>query len=195
MNRLLLTIFTALFIPQMIVAATTSPAMSSLYKLENEKELKQVISETEKSDRVEDLIRTGIAYHNLSVLNVGAASDKSVDYLKKALELRPTDSIVMAYLGSATTMMARDSWNIFTKMGDANRGFNLLDKAVATDPENVIVRVIRINNSLQAPDFLGRKRIAKQDMTKLEQILSQNPNSLDAGTIADVRKKVSKADQ
>lgn len=166
--------------------------MTSLYKLYNKPALQQVLIEYEKGDTYEGLKRSGIAYHNLAALNVGGASVKAIRYLKKAYERNPSDSITLAYLGSATTMSARDSWNIFTKMEEANRGFNMLDKAVALDPNNAILRVIRINNSLEAPDFLGRKRMIKPDLSKIDQILSDTPGQLDVETLDNLRKKTGK---
>jgi len=169
--------------------------ITDLYKMQNENELRQAIADYEKLDTYDAIQRSGIAYHNLATLKVSGASEKAVKFLKKASDMKPTDSITLAYLGSATTMSARDSWNMFTKMADANRGFNLLDKAVSLDPNNAILRVLRINNSLQAPDFLGRKRMVKSDFAKVEQLLTENPNQLDPETVADLSRKAGKLDK
>lgn len=188
-------IVSLLLISVRIFAASPAIPITDLYKLQNERELKQAVREYEKLDTYDALKRSGIAYHNLATLKIDGASEKAVQFLKRASDMKPTDSITLAYLGSATTMTARDSWNVFTKMEEANRGFNLLDKAVVLDPNNAVLRVLRINNSLQVPDFLGRKRIVKPDFAKIEQLLAENPNQLDPETVADVRKKVGKLDK
>ena len=164
--------------------------MQDVYRLRDKDQLKKLISEQESiAQKKKDypvLKLMGVAYHNLGIIKVSGSSEKSVFYLQKAYELNPDDNETLAFLGSAITMKARDSWNFFTKLSEVNKGTNLLDKAVSREPDNCVIRVVRGNNSLCLPDFLGRKKIAKQDFLKVEQILSRKNNELDSNTIAEV---------
>jgi hypothetical protein len=83
-------------------------------------------------------------------------------------------------------MMARDSWNFFTKLSEVNRGMNLIDKAIGKEPNNCVIRLVRAHNSLSLPDFLNRKPIAKQDFLLVQKLFTKDPTILDAETKADV---------
>jgi tetratricopeptide (TPR) repeat protein len=128
----------------------------------------------------------GIAYHNLAVQKVHGASEKSERYLTVYRTQYPTDNIALAFLGSAVTMAARDSWNFLTKLSEVNRGLNLLDQAISQDPDNIIIRLIRGHNALNLPSFLNRKHIAKQDFLAAEKLVSTGKITLDPDTEANI---------
>nr|VFJ42610.1 MAG: hypothetical protein BECKDK2373B_GA0170837_100234 [Candidatus Kentron sp. DK] len=130
------------------------------------------IEATGKSiDKAERLKRLGIAWHNLASLEVSGASSEADRWLKQALDASPTDYEVMAYYGSARTMVARDSWNVVTKVISVNKGVSLIDKAVRKAPENIIVRLVRANNSLALPKMFKRRPKAKEDFSFLHERL------------------------
>lgn len=150
-----------------------------LYNLTDEKRLEEVIAQTEKvlqnnpSDK-KALKILGIAYHNLAVLEVKDASESSEEYLEKANKLSPDDYEITAYLGSAKTMVARDSWNFFTKVQNVNKGINIIDKAVSKSPDNITVRMVRAKNSLSLPKSFNRKKVAMKDLLHIEKLLENS---------------------
>jgi hypothetical protein len=165
--------------------------VNNIYGLMDENALKQIVEQGEKNIAINPsdkrmLKILGIAYHNLGSLKVNNAPAKAVKYLDMSLMISPDDYVVLAYLGSATTMVARDSWNFFTKLSEVNKGANLIDKAVVKAPTNIVIRVVRAQNSLQLPTFLNRKTLAKQDFLYVEELLKKNPSGLDPATKAAV---------
>jgi len=132
-----------------------------------ETEITRIKVAGETIEEIERIKRLGIAWHNLSVLEVRGASDEADKWLKKAFDASPTDYEVMAYYGSARTMVARDSWNVVTKVSSTNKGIALMDKAVRKAPDNIIVRLVRANNSLALPEFFDRRSKAREDFSFL----------------------------
>jgi tetratricopeptide (TPR) repeat protein len=124
------------------------------------------------------LITLGIAYHNLAILEVKKASEKAEEYLNQMTKLYPEDALSLALLGSAISMVGRDSYNIVKKMGNVNKGAELLDKAVTMAPDNVLVRMVRANNSLDIPKTFGRQKIGKGDLLHIEGIINKSPKEV-----------------
>jgi tetratricopeptide (TPR) repeat protein len=150
-----------------------------LYNLTDKNRLKEIIVQTEKvlknnSSDKEALKIFGIAYHNLAILEVKDASETSERYLEKATQLSPDDYEIIAYLGSAKTMVARDSWNFFTKVQNVNKGINIIDRAVSKSPDNITVRMVRAKNSLSLPKSFNRKNIAMKDLLHIEKLLESS---------------------
>ncbi len=186
-NRLLLGISILLMTHSLLVGAIK---MTDLYKLQDPIALKAIITELENlPDYPNNLDRNktlGIAYHNLAVQNTPLASEKSERYLAVYSSKAPTDNIALAFLGSATTMAARDSWNFFTKLAEVNRGLSLLDLAVNQDASNIVIRLIRAHNSLNLPEFLHRKALVKHDFQTAEKLIPQAKSKLDPDTEANI---------
>ena len=154
-----------------------------LLRISDKGELNKLADEAEKvyvkdSKDKDNLTKLGIAYHNLAILAVKGASEKAAKYLREASKLYPEDALLLALLGSSTSMVGRDEWNIVTKMNKANEGFALLDKAVTMAPDNVFIRMIRANNSLQSPKSFGRQKIAKGDLLHIEGIIQKTPKEV-----------------
>jgi tetratricopeptide (TPR) repeat protein len=145
--------------------------LSELYGLREERALRQLIEqEQQDSASPERVKRLGIAWHNLAVLEQSGAANKAFALLSKLYETTPKDNEVLAYLGSAKIMVARDSWNFLSKISEVNKGIALLDKAVANEKDNVVIRIVRVNNSLALPGFLSREKKAKQDLNYLVEL-------------------------
>lgn len=129
-----------------------------------------------KPEDKESLITLGIAYHNLATIGVKTAPIKSVEYLKKANKLYPDDAFILAVLGSSTTMIGKYSKEK-VKEGRkyVNRGGIMIDKAVMMAPDNILVRMIRSNNSVGLPSFFGRKRYIKADLLHVDMLINKSP--------------------
>ena len=119
----------------------------------------------------------GIAYHKMSKKNAKTYAPKAVETLTKALETNKKDYETMCYLGSATTMMAKNTWNPMKKMSYVNKGAGLMDKAIIKDPDNISVRLTRAHNSKNLPSFLNRGHLAVEDFEYLADLIEKNPEA------------------
>jgi tetratricopeptide (TPR) repeat protein len=182
----------------LIVAAVLCVALPSyaeielkqLYGLREKAALQEFAQKTENEigngSSFQKLKMLGIAYHNLATLNVKDASRKAVAYLQKALSLSPDDNEVRAYLGSAATMAGRDSWNVLAKLPNVNKGIKMMDEAAAELPDNIPIRMVRANNSLDLPKFFKREVIAKKDFQHLEMLIAKSPPDIEPDIKAEV---------
>jgi len=116
------------------------------------------------------LKRLGLVYHHQAVLRIDGMVDKAIVTLEKVMELDPGDLEAYAFLGSCYTMVARDSKNPFTKMKMVRKGTKIIDGCVAQAPKNILIRILRANNSLNLPGFLGRRHYALEDYRFIESI-------------------------
>lgn len=162
-----------------------------VYGLKDQKQLEKIILQTKDSIKGEisdkDKFKLlGIVYHNLGILKVKGAPEKAVENLEKAKQLSPDDYEILAYLGSAKTMIARDSWNVVTKISSTNRGINIMDQAVKKAPDNIAVRMVRAYNSLALPEFFKRRHIAKIDFLHIETLIKKTELNLDIETKAEI---------
>ena len=161
----------AVFLLASLAEAQSTPLVA-IYGMREKTALEGVIKEYEGDlqARPNDpgaLKALGIAYHNLGRLKARGAVSTAVKYLEQARAFLPGDAEVLAYFGSARTMVARDSWNPITKLSAVRDGAKLIDTAVARDPDNVTVRLVRVNNSLKLPRFFNRAHYAKTDLQHL----------------------------
>jgi len=181
-------IVTLLLIVTFSIVGYGETNFNKIYGLREMNDLRKIINETEKanpSDK-DGLKLLGIAYHNLGVSEVKGAPEKAVGYLERANQLSSDDYEVLAYLGSAKTMVARDSWNVVTKVSGINKGINIMDIAVREAPDNIPIRMVRANNSLKAPKFFNRNRVAKEDFLHIVGLIEKSPSSLDPETKTEV---------
>lgn len=165
--------------------------LRQLYGLRKKESLQKFVwnAEQESKDDLSDIKKLkmlGIAYHNLAVLKVKDASRKATAYLQKAYSLAPADDEVMVYLGSSTTMVGRDSWNVLTKVSIVNKGIKMMDEAVARMPDSIVVRMVRANNSLDLPEFFQRKGIARKDFEHLEMLITKPSAEVEPDIKAEV---------
>ena len=113
----------------------------------------------------------GIDYHHLSMKHrVKGVAKKAYRQLKKAQEMAPDDPELEAWVGSARTLVARDSLNPIKKLRWAKKGARMIDRAIARAPKNIVIRNIRANNSFRLPKFLKRRHLAKKDLLKMESL-------------------------
>ncbi len=165
--------------------------LKELYHLMEKESLDSIVEKLENNDSIdtadiEKLKMLGITYHNLAVLNVKDASRKSVFYLQKVYSLSALDQEVKAYLGSATTMLGRDSWNVLAKMSIVNKGIKMMDDALLSSPDSIVARMVRAKNSLDLPDLFNRKVIAKKDFQYLEKLITKTSLNVDSDMNAEI---------
>ncbi len=146
----------------------------------DDKELTEDIARFQKRlDRnpsdYEMLKAIGISYHIKSTRDVKKYAPKAVEFLSRAFEMNKDDYLTMCYLGSATTMMAKTTWNPIKKMSLVNKGTGLMDEAVKGAPDNFSVRITRGLNSRRLPSFLERGPIALEDFEYLAHLIQKHP--------------------
>ena len=146
-------------------------------------QLSEKISELQKivdqnSSDYDTMKGLGIAYHIKAQKDAKKYAPEAVKFLSRAYEKTKKDYETMCYLGSATTMMAKTTWNPMKKMSYVNKGAALMDKAVRKDSDNVSVRMTRAFNSKQLPSFLERGHLALEDFEYLAGLIEKNPESL-----------------
>lgn len=125
----------------------------------------------------ETLKGLGIAYHFKAQEDAKGYAAKAVEMLYGAQEMTPDDNETLCYLGSATTIMARTTWNPMKKMSYVNKGMELMDMAVERDPDNYSVRATRALNATHLPAFLERESIALEDFEHLARLLEKDADA------------------
>jgi cytochrome c-type biogenesis protein CcmH/NrfG len=145
-------------------------------------QLSEKISEFQKSldqnsSDYEALKALGIAYHIKARKDAKKFAPRAVEFLSRAYDINKKDYENMCYLSSATTMMAKTTWNPIKKMSYVNKGTGLMDKAVRRDTNNISVRMTRAFNSKSLPSFLNRGEIAFEDFEYLADLIEKNPES------------------
>lgn len=118
----------------------------------------------------------GIIYHSMALKDSNAYAKKAIQYLEQANQKKSDDTEVLCYLGSAYTLLAKDTGDLMSKSSYMNRGIEYMDKAVRMDPDNVSVRLIRANNSKNLPRFLNRRSVAYEDFEYLAGLFEKRPD-------------------
>jgi tetratricopeptide (TPR) repeat protein len=113
----------------------------------------------------------GTVYHSMALKDSKAYAKKAVQYLEQAHQKRIDDNVVLCYLGSAYTLLAKDAGDRMDQMSYVNKGVEYMDKAVRKDTDNITdyitIRLTRANNSMRLPKFLNRRPIAYEDFEHL----------------------------
>lgn len=109
----------------------------------------------------------GIVYFYMALKDSKTYAKTAVQRLEQAYQKKPDDNVVLCYLGSAYTLLAKDAWNPFKKSSYANKGFERMDEAVRKDSDNITIRLTRAYNSKNLPRFLNRRLFAYEDFEHL----------------------------
>ncbi|UGQ44859.1 hypothetical protein [Massilia endophytica] len=102
------------------------------------------------------------------------ASDGAIEAFHKLGAAQPGHPIFTAYEGAALALKARDAILPWEKMKHAERGADLVDKALSQltpahdealfhgTPESIEVRLVAANTFLSLPDFMNRRAQGKR---------------------------------
>jgi hypothetical protein len=113
------------------------------------------------------------------------ASDAAVKLFTALHKDFPQDPEIWADFGNATTIYAQFA-SILTKLSWVHDGFDDMDAAVKSAPDNVGARVVRALNSSQVPVFLDRAPTARDDFAWLLQRIQTNPKDFTPGTLRTI---------
>lgn len=101
------------------------------------------------------------------------------------------DPVLVAYKGAVTTMMAIYAKGIKKKKTFFKKGRDLLEHAIATAPDNVEIRCIRLSVQENAPKITGYHKNREED----KQFILQNYDSMkDDGAKAFVKGYADRSD-
>jgi tetratricopeptide (TPR) repeat protein len=124
----------------------------------------------------EALQSLGFVYHYMAIKDSKAYAKKALQVLEQANKSKPEDYVVVCCLGSTYTLMAKDAGSPMAKADYFNKGVEYMDKAVRKDPDNIMIRMIRGNNSKGLPKFLNRRSIAYEDFEYLAALFEKGQN-------------------
>jgi len=127
-------------------------------------------------DDCEVLLKLGICYHDISSDYGKKFGKEAVKYLKKAYELNPNVE-TRAWLGSAFTIIARDTDVIIEKISAVQEGIANIDGAIEDDPENLVARLVRIGNSINLPEDFQRLDKVDKDFNFLFKKIKNKPEA------------------
>jgi len=122
---------------------------------------------------------------NDSILSFKKALDEPEKYASEAFEKlslalhnQPDDYEIMSYLGRASVMLLPPdkSANTFDSLVHVVKGYNWVDLAVEKDPENVMVRLSRAQDSIKQIPFLEREKYALIDFEYLGKRIKEDPS-------------------
>ncbi|MCX6133798.1 MAG: hypothetical protein NTU47_08300 [Ignavibacteriales bacterium] len=132
---------------------------------EKTRELEQRLKSNPRDESV--LMDLGRLYHDQAAAGDGNSVDKGVRTFDQLLAIDSTNAVAVAYRGALLTMRGRDSWWPPNKLKYMRQGCEELDRAIALDPGNIMVHLIRGINGLELPDYAGRLSTSLEDFILL----------------------------
>ncbi len=88
---------------------------------------------------------------------------KTMEFYLMVSNIQNPDNLEKAYQAAGNAMMANVTANLYTKYTYVRKYISLIDHAVATDPENVEIRFLRLAIDLNIPYIFGRTKNANED--------------------------------
>lgn len=96
------------------------------------------------------------------------ANAKAFHELLSGVSDSDQNKVLVAYKGCAETLLSKYANNLSGKIKHMKAGAKLLDAAVAADPDNVEIRMIRLSVQENVPAIVGYKDNIKEDKAILE---------------------------
>jgi hypothetical protein len=91
-------------------------------------------------------------------------NERKIEKLVKELrDIKNPSALLLAYRAACESMLAQFSWNPYTKLAQVNKSFDLFEKAIKDDFENVEIRFLRFSVQHNVPDFLRKNREFEED--------------------------------
>lgn len=76
-----------------------------------------------------------------------------------------------AYWGIYRTLIAKHSFNPYTKLKELQKGLEIMEEAIKKDGNNLEIRFLRFSVLHHIPDFLGYKNEKTDDARKIAELL------------------------
>ena len=98
-------------------------------------------------------------------VSIQGNEDLAKEVLKKLQSLvdKKYTAVRASYLGSITSKMADYSFFPWSQLSYADDGSKLLNKAIKQQPNNIDIRLNRLNSFISFPDFLKKAHYTQQD--------------------------------
>lgn len=103
-----------------------------------------------------------------------------VNALEAHLEKKSNDQRARVYLGSCWTLRSRDLPIGLSKLTALRKGIALMDEAAAAAPNDSKVLLLRAVTNEALPRYLGRGRIAREQLNRLVAMVEPTPEQLSA---------------
>jgi tetratricopeptide (TPR) repeat protein len=113
--------------------------------------------------------------HDEGVHDNKEAVKRAEKFLRDLLKLDATNAPALALLGSTYTMKGRDAFWPTTQISLVKQGNKFMDDAVQLAPDHARVRLIRGLNNVHMPGWLGREKVALDDLTWLWKRIATAP--------------------
>ncbi len=134
--------------------------VNSMEKPELNVQINELTEKLKKEKNAENYAEIGILYHQLARITKKNALP-AMNNLEQSLKMSD-NSVVRGYYGSALTIYAGEKMS-FSLL---NKGFQIIDDTVNSDPKNSVLRILRISNGIDMPGFIfnKRKKILESDI-------------------------------
>ena len=109
--------------------------------------------------------------------------DQAAELMNKAVDLYPDNALACSYLGLYRGSQAGATKNFVEAGKFVDISFKMLDKAVAIEPNNPVIRFNRAIIYVKVPYFLGKTDTGIQDFEYLLKMYAAAPNRRTAGLI------------
>ncbi|WP_206109165.1 hypothetical protein [Paenibacillus sp. HB172176] len=143
---------------------------------------------------LDERMLTAIRLHNEGVEGSEAAALEANRLLEQLRIDLPHSALLDAYYGSSMILIARDKINPFDKLRWSNNGLKLLDSAVAADPRNAEIRLLRGKNAYELPEkYFHRTNTVIEDYTLLIEMQLKQEQNLRADLFSQLLDELSEA--
>lgn len=159
-----------------IYAQDSNSILLNIIDTDDEKQLISIVEKWQKENDENAPLFVGVAYHNLALIDSEKYSNLSIQWLDK-YKGKNFFSVALAHKGSAITLVANSLSKKKDFMGAAaklNEGFEIIDKAIKLDPNNIIIRFLRAENGIEITENtpFDRSKVVEEDLKFLEKNLS-----------------------
>lgn len=138
--------------------------------------------EADPSGRAAEEFKEAVTLHYRGVEGDKQAVARAVALLEPLHAAHPEDCLILAYLGSAVSLQGRDARSSSARFDKALKGLKMLDRAVAGEPENTEIRLLRGNVCRRLPEkYFHRTATAVEDFQYLIGRYEQDPNAFEPG--------------
>jgi hypothetical protein len=124
------------------------------------------------------------------------AVQEAYTLLEKLRYHYPHDTLILAYYGSALTLRGRDALDPIERLDHVRQGLKCLDNAVADDPDNVTIRILRGYTCYHLPEFFfHRTATSVTDFSYLISRYTKDPDLFSAQFVQQLKKDLALAQQ
>lgn len=125
---------------------------------------------------LQELFDQAVKLHDRGVEGDAEAVKKAYSLLTTLRLRAPQNALVEAYYGSVTALLGRDAIDPNERFQKAMKGLKTLDRAVATDPGNVQIRILRAYVGYRLPEmYFHRTKTAIEDFSYLVSRYEKDP--------------------